>query len=211
MLNGKRIVHGLWIPLFLAILGSAVWAQDQNPRVVILPFTVRGQQEPVKIQKTIEELLIRQLTNEGARVISPQDVEKVVKPGEAVQTEEQARVLGRRLQAEYALIGSFNQIGNSISLDARLVNISGEKKTEIIFAEEKGLENLAAAANAVVQRMLVNLLAKAVIAEVQIRGNERIEPDAIKLHIRSKKSEVLRPEQVAEDIRPSTRWASSRV
>jgi outer membrane protein insertion porin family len=201
MLNGKRIVHGLWIPLFLAILSSAVCAQEQNPRVVIMPFTVRGQQEPVKIQKTIEELLIRQLTNEGARVISPQDVEKVVKPGEAVQTEEQARVLGRRLQAEYALIGSFNQIGNSISLDARLVNVSGEKKTEIIFAEERGPENLAAAANAVVQRILVNLLAKAVIAEVQIRGNERIEPDAIKLHIRSKKSEVLRPEQVAEDIK----------
>ena len=91
MLNGRRIVHGVWIPLLLAILSSAAWAQEQNPRVAIMPFTVRGPEEPVKIQKSIEELLIRQVTNEGARVVSPQDVEKVVKPGEAVQTDEQAR------------------------------------------------------------------------------------------------------------------------
>ena len=159
MLNGKRIVHRLWIPLFLVILGSVTWAQEQNPRVAIMPFTVRGAQEPVKIQKTIEELLIGQLTNEGARVVSPQDLEKVVKPGEPVQTEEQARLLGRRLQAEYVLIGSYSQIGNSISLDAKLVDVSGQKKTEMIFAEEKGPENLAAATKAVVQRMTVHLLA----------------------------------------------------
>ena len=201
MLNGRRIVHGVWIPLLLAILSSAAWAQEQNPRVAIMPFTVRGPEEPVKIQKSIEELLIRQVTNEGARVVSPQDVEKVVKPGEAVQTDEQARQLGRKLQAEFVLIGSLNQIGNSISLDAKLVDTSGQKKTEIFYAEEKGPENLASAINAIVQRMMVNLLAKAVIADVQIRGNDRIEPDAIRLNIKSKKGEVLRPEQVADDIK----------
>jgi outer membrane protein insertion porin family len=201
MRNGRRIIHGLWIPLFLAILSSAVLAQEQNPRVAIMPFTVRGPQDPVKIQKTIEELLVRQLTSEGSRVVSPQDVEKVVKPTEAVQTDEQARVLGRRLQAEFVLIGSFNQIGNSISLDAKLIDTSGQKNTEIFFAEERGPENLAAATNGIVQGMAVKLLAKAVIAEVQIRGNDRIEPDAIKLNIKSKKGEVLRPEQAAEDIK----------
>jgi outer membrane protein insertion porin family len=201
MLKGRGFVHKLWIALILVILGSTAWAQQQNPKVAILPFTVRGQQEPAKIQKAIEELLVRQLTTEGARVASPQDVEKVVKPGETVQTDEQGRLLGRRLQAEFVLLGSFNQIGNSISLDARLVDVSGQKKTEIIFAEEKGMENLAAAANTVAQRMAVQLLSKAVIAEVQVKGNDRIEPDAIKLNIKSKKGEVLRPEQVAEDIK----------
>ncbi len=201
MLNSKRIIRSLWIPLFLVILGSATWAQEQNPRVAIMPFTVRAQQEPAKIQKTIEELLVRQLTTEGARVVSPQETEKVVKPGETVQSEEQAQLLGRRLQADYVLIGSFSQIGNSISLDAKLVNVSGQKKTELIFAEQKGMENLATATNAVVQRTAVHLLAKAVIADIQVRGNERIEPDAIKLNIKSKKGDVLKPEQVAEDIK----------
>ena len=201
MVRGKGFVHKVWIPLFVVILVSVAWAQEQNPRVAIMPFAVRGQAEPARIQKTIEELLIRQLSTEGARVVSPQEVEKVMRPGESVQNDEQARALGRRLQAEYVLFGSYNQIGNSISLDARLLDIAGRKPTEIIFAEQKGMENLAAAANMVVQRMAVHLFSKAVIAEVQVRGNERIEPDAIRLSIKSKKGEVLRPEQVAEDIK----------
>jgi len=44
-------------------------------------------------------------------------------------------------------------------------------------------------------------LAKAVIADVQVRGNERIESEAVKLNIKSKKGEVLRPDLVAEDIK----------
>jgi len=201
MVNGKRFAQSLWVSFFFIILGSTVWAQEQNPSVAIMPFAVRGLQEPVNIQKSIEELLIRQLTSEGARVVSLEEVAKVVRPGESVQTEEQARLIGRRLQAEYVLLGSFNQIGNTISLDAKLVNTSGQKRTEIIFAEEKGMENLATATNVIVQRMTVHLMAKAVIAEVQVRGTDRIEPDAIKLNIKSKKGEVLRPDQVAEDIK----------
>lgn len=142
MFRGKRFVHGVWVPLFVAIMASLAWAQEQNPRVAIMPFTVRGQQEPAKLQKSIEELLLRQLTTEGARTVSPQEVEKVVRPGESIQNDEQARALGRRLQAEYVLYGSFNQIGNSISLDAKLVDATGRKNTEIIFAEEKGMRIL---------------------------------------------------------------------
>ncbi len=201
MLSGKRFALHFWIPLFLMILGTAVWAQEQNPRVAVMPFAIRGIQDPAAVQKSIDELLIRQLMSEGARVAGPDEVGKVVRAGESVQTDEQARMIGRRLQADYVLIGSFNQIGNSISLDAKLVNTSGQKKTEIIFAEEKGIENLAAATNIVVQRMSVHLLSKAVISEVLVRGAERIEVDAIKLNVKSKKGEVLRPDQVAEDIK----------
>ncbi len=79
--------------------------------------------------------------------------------------------------------------------------MTGRKATEIIFAEQKGVENLAAAANTVVQQAAVHLLAKAVIADVQVRGNERIESEAVKLNVKSKKGEVLRPDLVAEDIK----------
>lgn len=201
MVWGKGFVRSIGALLFFVILVSGAWAQEQNPRVAILPFSVRGQQEPAKIQKNIEELLVNQLTTEGARVVSPQEVAKVVRPGESVQSDEQARALGRRLPTDYVMYGSFNQIGNSLSLDVKLVEVTGRKPSEIIFAEEKGLENLAGAVNTVVQRAAVHLLAKAVIADVQVRGNERIEPDAIKLNIKSKKGEVLRPGQVAEDIK----------
>lgn len=201
MVRGRAFVRRACVLVYLTVLVSVGWAQEQHPRVAVMPFTVRGEQEPAKVQKDISELLVRQFTAEGARVVSLQEVEKLVRPGQSVQSDDQARALGRRLQADYVLFGSFNQIGNSISLDVRLTDVSGRKSTEIIFAEQKGVENLAAAANTVVQQAAVHLLAKAVIADVQVRGNERIESEAVKLNVKSKKGEVLRPDLVAEDIK----------
>jgi len=201
MVRGRAFVRRACVLVYLTVLVSVGWAQEQHPRVAVMPFTVRGEQEPAKVQKDISELLVRQFTAEGARVVSLREVEKLVRPGQSVQSDDQARALGRRLQADYVLFGSFNQIGNSISLDVRLTDVTGRKATEIIFAEQKGVENLAAAANTVVQQAAVHLLAKAVIADVQVRGNERIESEAVKLNVKSKKGEVLRPDLVAEDIK----------
>ncbi|GLI35952.1 outer membrane protein assembly factor BamA [Desulforhabdus amnigena] len=191
----------LWMILCLIGMSSISWAQDSTPSVALLPFTIHSKQDTVKTQKTIIDLLVRQLNAEGVKTVDPQEVEKIVRPGESVQMEDQARSIGRRLSAGYVVTGSLNEIGNNISLDAKLIDVSGAKKTEPLFAEEKGMENLAAAINQIIQQMAVHLLAKAVIADVKIQGNERIEAEAIKLNIKSKKGELLRSEQVAEDIK----------
>ena len=99
------------------------------------------------------------------------------------------------------MFGSFNQIGNSISIDATLVDVSGRKAPVTLLAEEKGAENLASAVGKIVQQMSVQVLSKALIADVKIKGNERIEAEAIKGNVKSKKGELLKPEQVSEDIR----------
>ena len=69
------------------------------------------------------------------------------------------------------------------------------------MAEEKGAENLASAVGKIVQQMSVQVLSKALIADVKIKGNDRIEVEAIKGNVKSKKGELLKPEQVSEDIR----------
>ena len=133
------------------------------------------------------------------KLIDPQEVQKAA--GGAVSTEEQARSIGSRLGAAYVVFGSFNQIGNTISIDATLVDVSGQKKPVTLLAEEKGAENLASAVGKIVQQMSVHVLSKALIADVKVKGNDRIEAEAIKGNVKSKKGELLKPEQVSEDIR----------
>ncbi|MGO9021398.1 MAG: outer membrane protein assembly factor BamA [Syntrophobacteraceae bacterium] len=131
--------------------------------------------------------------------IDPQEVQKAA--GGPVSTEEQARSIGGRLGAAYAVFGSFNQIGNTISIDATLVDVSGGKKPVVLLAEEKGAENLALAVGKIVQQMSVHVLSKTLIADVKVKGNDRIEAEAIKREVKSKKGELLKPEQVSDDIR----------
>ncbi len=53
----------------------------------------------------------------------------------------------------------------------------------------------------IVQQISVRVLSKALIADVKVRGNDRIEAEAIKREVKSKKGELLKPEQVSEDLR----------
>ncbi len=185
----------------LVLMTSGAWAQDQTPKVAVMPFMAHTSDKTANVQKTVSDLFARQLASEGVDTVGAQDLQRIFKPGEAVSTEDRARAAAGRVGADYAVFGSVNQLGSSVSLDVKLVDVSGRKKTEILFAEEKGMENLAAAVNTVVKQMTVHLMAKGVIADVQVRGNDRIEAEAVKLNAKSKKGDLLRPELVSEDIK----------
>lgn len=203
MKDGERFMRRLLALLIFAIFSATVtaWAQEGTPRVAVMPFTIHGSKDVAQVQRAVLDVFARQLATEGVKTPEPQEVLSLLRPGEPVQNEEQARNLGRRLHADYVLMGSLNEIGSTISLDARLVDVSGRKATPVLFAEERGMENLASATNQLIQQMAVHILAKAIIADIRVRGNDRIESEAIKLNVKSKKGELLRSEQVSEDIK----------
>ena len=199
MVGLKKAGGLLCLVVFSILAVQAAWSEDQEHKVAVLPFVMHGQQDVAKTQKAIDEVFVRLGSREGMKLIDPQEVQKVA--GGAVGTEEEARSVGSRLGAAYVVFGSFNQIGNAISIDATLVDVSGQKKPVTLLAEEKGAENLASAVGKIVQQMSVQVLSKALIADVKVKGNDRIEAEAIKGNIKSKKGELLKPEQVSEDIR----------
>lgn len=185
----------------IVFIATAVWGQDQTPKVAVMPFVVHSGQDLPNVRKTLQEVLTRQLSELGLQTVDPASVNGALGTGAVIRTEEQARSAARKVGAGYALFGSFNQFGNTISIDAKLVHVPGEKKTEVLFGEERGVENLAMAADKVSKEVAVYLLAKAIIADIQVKGNDRIEAAAIKLNVKSKAGEILSPSQVRDDIR----------
>lgn len=189
--------------LLSLLLAPMAWSQTGEQKVVIAPFKIHSQEPLPNVQSVIRDTLSQQLKDEGLSVVDAEETRKALSAlgGESIQTETQAQSLGRRLQASQVIFGSFTRIGNHISIDARLLDVSGQKKTETLVADEEGLENLAAACNKISQQVAVHVLAKAVIAEVRVQGNERIEADAVKSVAKSARGEVLRPGQVRDDIK----------
>src|SRR5512138_2947352 len=130
-MSGWKKAGGLLGLFVLLLLGVPLgWSQDQ-PKVAVLPFIIHGQQDTARLQKNLGDVFNRLLTSEGVRVVEPAG-------GVAVQTEDQARSAASRLGAGFVLFGSFNQVGSSISLDAKLVDLSGRRATASLFAEERG-------------------------------------------------------------------------
>ncbi len=189
------------ILLLVLTTNTVAWAESKSPTVAVAPFVINSQQSLPKVRSTLQKLLVDQLSKQGVTVVEAAAVNHALKPGVFVNSETQARSLGRHVQADYVIYGSFNKIGNSISIDASLVNVAGVKKTEVLVGGESGMENLALAANKVVEQAASYLLAKAFVTKITVQGNERIGADAIKAVIKSRVGELLRPAQVSKDIR----------
>lgn len=176
-------------------------SQPASPKVAVLPFAVFGPGQGGRLGPGLQDLMIRQLEEEGLAVLSSEQLQRAVGTPGAVTSDAQARALGRRAGVQFVITGTLSQVGEQISADARVVDVSGNKPTRPLYSEQRGTENLATAGQELVQQALVHLLAKAVIAEVKVRGNDRIEVDAILVAVESKKGDVLRPKTVQEDIK----------
>ncbi|NTW36173.1 MAG: hypothetical protein HGB17_08590, partial [Syntrophobacteraceae bacterium] len=189
-----------WAWMLCFVMVSGAWAQDQSPKIAVLPFLINTPENQANIQTSIQSLLTTQMNEEGMRTVDSASIDRGLRTS-PVQSEGQARSIAARLNAQYAVFGSFNQIGNSISLDAKVVDVLGTKQTQNLFIEQTGAENLASATKALVQQMSSHVAAKGVIGEIQVRGNDRIEAEAIKLNIKSKQGDVVRPDVVSDDIK----------
>ncbi len=189
--------------LFLVASVPAAWAQTGELKVALAPFKVHSQENLPKIQETLRGTLAQQLKDEGIVLTDAEETRKAIAAmGVAtVENEGQARSLGQKVHANRVIFGVFSKVGNHISIDAKLVDVQGAKKTEILVADDEGLENLAVPLNKIRQQAAVHLLAKAIIAEVKVRGNDRIEAEAIKAAAKSAKGEVLRPAQLRDDVK----------
>ncbi|MGC9195253.1 MAG: POTRA domain-containing protein [Syntrophobacteraceae bacterium] len=132
-------------------------------------------------------------------MIDPAVVSKAA--GGPVNSESQAKAIGKKLAASYVMFGDYSLTGDTISIQARLADVSGAKKTVSLLAEQQGVENLATAVEQIVDQTSADVLGKAVIAQVRFEGNVRIESAALEAVVKSKKGQLLNPRQVSEDIR----------
>jgi outer membrane protein insertion porin family len=191
-----------WL-LVLAAFAPMARAQTSDQVIVIAPFKIHSQESLPKIQEVLRDTLSQQLKDEGLSVADAEDTRKAIAAMGVgtIENEAQARALGQKLKATSVIFGSFSKVGNHISIDAKLVDVQGLKKTEVLLADEEGIENLAAPLNKIRQQLAVHLLSKAVVAEISVKGNDRIEAEAIKAVVKSAKGEVLRPTQVRDDVK----------
>ncbi|MGQ9749796.1 outer membrane protein assembly factor BamA [Desulfosoma sp.] len=174
-------------------------AAPEPALVVVAPFAVHTAQPQPQLSLGVQELLAQNLLNLGVDLVPLPDVRRAA-GNQPVTNETQALDLARRLKARYVIWGSLTQLGEKASLDGRLVDAQGPGVPRVLFAEGD-LANLVDAAQQMAQQVTVHVLAKAVVAEVAVRGTERIEPDAVLVQVKTKKGELLSNETLQEDIR----------
>jgi TolB-like protein len=129
--------------LLAAVALSFDFSYAQTPkRIALLPFKINSEKDLSFLKDGIFDMLTTRLSKEGqVEVLSRSQVEaalKAVAPSGNVN-EAAARDIGSRLNADYVLFGSLTVLGNNVSIDAKMTDVTGGKPTMTFFDQSQDL------------------------------------------------------------------------
>jgi TolB-like protein len=131
----------LLLLLAAATFSPVLQAAETRPyRIAIVPFAVNAEKDLTYLKNGIADMLTSRLAWENkVQVIGREQTVTAAKEATGPLNEIQAQILGAKLQADYVLFGSLTIFGNSISMDAKMVDVSGERQTLSFFNQAEGM------------------------------------------------------------------------
>lgn len=185
---------GLLALVFLFSFLSAGQAQEERVRVMVLPFDVYSQQPLSYLKTRIPEVIRGHLREEGAIIVEPPEV--IIE-----RTQPEIQQMGLRQGADYVIWGSLTWIGETFSIDAKMVDVYGRKPLSTFYVEGKSIENLPLIVKELSREFGLALFKREPVVQVVIEGNDRIEDDAIRRVIETEPGDVYLPKALSQDLR----------
>jgi outer membrane protein insertion porin family len=202
----RRILAGIFFFLLLhtgLLAGKAIG--QELVKVGILPFRVYatdvGKREAWSKQAV--QFLSQELAKDERIILVEEEKiqEALAQAGPMEEDEPLAREIGRKLDADYMIIGSITQIDGSISLDARILDIHLQGVLASAFAVGKGPEDLGSITRKLSQEVNIKIFRKELISRILIEGNRAIEENAIRSQIKIKEGDVFSSRALREDLK----------
>ena len=137
------------ITLLIVLVLQKASAQEAPVKIAITPFTLNAPQDLQYLKSGIQDMLESRLSqDENVVVISDEKTALAMQGMQEPIDENEARAIGRQLDADFVLIGSLTVFGASSSLDARLVDVAKQKSTLSFFEQSDSIDDLVPKINA---------------------------------------------------------------
>jgi len=152
--------------------------------VAIVPFKVNSEKDVSFMRDGIYDMLASRLAKEGeVEVLGRPQVEKAVASLSGGFSESRARDLGKLLGADFVLFGSLTALGNSISIDSKMVDTAGAKPTLSLFEQSEDAGGIVSRVNLMAAEINEKILgrtatAKAPAAAPQAQPGQPQPPDS---------------------------------
>jgi len=189
------------LTLLLLVFTPLLAGAQEDEKVAVLPFRVFTPSPMVHLQRGLQEMFTSRLAAKGIPVISPDRInrhpEALTHPFEF----DKMLSIGKDLRADWVISGSLTQVGKNISLDIRVLDIAKEKGPFPVFMTEEDMDRLAVAVDRAVTSIYNMVLGVEQIDSIVIKGNRRVDTDAILSVIESKKGDSLDPDKLDQDLR----------
>ncbi|HOQ71657.1 MAG TPA: hypothetical protein PK933_02915, partial [Smithellaceae bacterium] len=189
------------VRLFIAVvlLLFAMEARADAPKkICILPFEVHASTGSAELQASVHNSLLTEFRREKkVEVIAAGAFE----PGGPAPGEAEAGAAGKELGADYVVFGSVMRFGETLNIDAQIIDVAGEKILSAVSVQGKETEGAGALAGALKREILGRAGLTDKIARVEIAGNRKIGADAVVQKLKSRPGKVLDEDDIRDDIK----------
>jgi TolB-like protein len=131
-------------------LGAVTGTVSAAPKTVaVLPFTMNSPQDLTFLQNGLFSMLVSRLSDPGkVAVLDRATVDAAMAGAQGDLTAAQAQAIGQGLGADYVLYGSLTHFGESVSLDAAMVDITGDRPAMTFFEQSNNMGDVIPLVNA---------------------------------------------------------------
>lgn len=163
-------------------LGFILPASAQTEKLAILPFKIHSDRDLAFLQKGIVDMLTSRLSGGSDKVtlIDRQEVWEAMRGQADVDGVAAARVVGAQLEADQVLYGSLTVLGDTVSIDARVLEMVQEGTPTPFFSQTTTLGDVIPQidllAQAVNQRVFGRAVAPNLTAAAQPRAPQSTTP-----------------------------------
>jgi outer membrane protein insertion porin family len=198
MTINKIVCQTCLIFLLLIIFFVPQVRSQELKKISVLPFEIYSSGNSAAIKESLYKNLVEELKKEKLVQIIPADVflQNNIKIDEKKAVEN-----GKSLGADFVVIGSLIQLGETLSIDAKIIAVAKGNILSTASAQGKGLDNLGIIVAQLKTEILVRIGLIQKIARIEIKGNRKIESSAIIAQIKSKVGNHFFEADVAADIK----------
>jgi outer membrane protein insertion porin family len=186
---------------FLCLLFPQPSQAQQGKTVAVLPFSINAPESLDHLKLGLQEMFAARLRDLGLSTVPPSLVNGHPLSSAPLLGIAEVTALGHALGADFLVVGSLTQIGRTISLDLKAWDVAKDKPPFSVYMVEDDIDRLAEASDRAARSLYNQIAGIAQIDSLQVKGNRRVESEAILAVVESKKGESLDYERLDRDLR----------
>ena len=181
----------IWLSaLFLLLpilLSTKVLFAEEKTRIAVMPLKVHALKATDGLEPGFEELLSLSLADRGFDIISPEEINRLSPASLPVLEIKDVLAAGRDLNADWVITGSLTRIGKKASLDLRVIDIGEKRPPFSLYMTAEDIDSLEETAKRIAVSIDNRISGVAQIDSIQVRGNRRVEEEAILAVVETKR------------------------
>ncbi|MFC1884041.1 POTRA domain-containing protein, partial [Thermodesulfobacteriota bacterium] len=191
----------LFAVAFCAFLATSTPLASDKTSIAVLPFKVHAITSLDHLKYGLQDMLAKSIRAKGYMVISPDVVNQHPAVSLEQYGEKDVLELGKAVGSDRVIAGSVTQVGRKLSVDLKVVDISGKTAPFVVFMVADDIDSLDYTANRIAVSIDHHLTGIVQVDSVEVWGNQRVEKEAIMAVLRTKKGDRYDPEKLDKDLR----------